>query len=693
MESLNSSNDGDDPPNSEEKEIAEEGRASYDDTPEEDKSTTLKEDETGDSSEKDSKMEGDGELKRDETKELLEELDDSGVKEQESPEVMKMQDEGKVSCDTNKEEPSTPTNDESDGNMSHSKPSGVKEQDSQEVIKSQDKGNLTCDTTTEKPSSVVSKPTENKKMFHTKSSQPQTIAVTSTSIIIDLGTPQVMGKPKSRDGHTQGGNWTGGVGNGHKQGGCKSVDFSFPANMEEEVDAELARVISASNDNQSLFELHEYGRGATTNTPVTVMTDYAESFSQIQGRGLHTPSRENLYEHALTIMKKRCRSSRTGTSNVPTFYRPNTPDNIVEENGTAFPVLSLPAVVANTKDPPLVRNPNRLFYVAQKRQHPIAPIKAWTGYHGNVYFQPMVCKKADFTPSTTPRENALNVATRRVYSRPIMNTKKPDNQLPQLPQSEFSGVDGPQSNTDPSIVATDIQSIRSQHTVAPSNREKSLSRAASTAKSRASTARQLAVLDKQSVFNTMDSNIREDIQWISGLEAMGTLHIGGLKRPRSTARFYKNTEKHHKLKIQRGLVSHKLAAHDQSLPTLLGIHGGRLNDSADGVAKTKHLESQYQACKGSKPNEDDDNHAYSPNIFGGYSGPFTSIEQLRRDSVSSPINRGNSNTSSEQLLKNDSLHSMTSAFKSCVNTVPLYSSKEVLFRNREALFLTRPNYK
>ena len=99
------------------------------------------------------------------------------------------------------------------------------------------------------------------------------------------------------------------------------------------------------------------------------------SFSQIQGRGLNTPSRENLYEHALTIMKKRCRSSRTGTSNVPTFYRPNTPDNIVEENGTAFPVLSLPAVVANTKDPPLVRNPNRLFYVAQKRQHPIAPIK------------------------------------------------------------------------------------------------------------------------------------------------------------------------------------------------------------------------------------------------------------------------------------------------------------------------------
>ncbi len=305
----------------------------------------------------------------------------------------------------------------------------------------------------------------------------------------------------------------------------------------------------------------------------------------------------------------------------------------------------------------------------------------------------MVCKKADFTPSTTPRENALNVATRRVYSRPSMNTKKADNQLPQLPQSEVSGEDGQQSNADPSVIASEIQSIRSQHTVAPSSREKSISRAASTAKSRASTARQLAVLDKQSVFNSMDSNIREDIQWISGLEAMGTLHLGGLKRPRSTARFYKNTEKHHKLKIQRGLVSHKLTAHDQSLPTLLGIHGGRLNDSADSVAKTKHLESQYQACKASKPREDEDSQEFSPSIFGGYSGPFTSIEQLRRDSASSPLDRVNSRASSDQLLKNDSLHSMTSAFKSSVNTVPLYSSKEVLFRNREALFLTRPNYR
>ncbi|XP_038056291.1 uncharacterized protein LOC119728214 [Patiria miniata] len=546
--------------------------------------------------------------------------------------------------------------------------------------------------TVDKPHDRSDKPTA--ETDNGLSKQPAKI---TQAIIIDLNIPQVTDPPQSR-GHPIGlDRWTEGPGNNRhdRQGGgvCKSVDFSVPVSMDE-VEAELARVVAGMTEDQSLFDPHECGRGATTNTPVTVMTDYAESVSQIQGRGLTTPLRENIYQHALSIMKKRCQSGRTATSNARTsYYRPKTPDNVVEENGMAFPNFSLPAVLANIDKPPLVQNPNCFFYVTQSRQHPIAPVKAWKGYEGNLYFQPVVCKKADLTPSTTPRENALNKATRRAYSTPHTKGNTADMaesqtvQLPQLPHTD--GADGDnQTNIAPSVVG--VRSVCSQRTTAPS-RQKSFSRNASTGKSRASTARQLAILDKQAVFSRMDSNIREDIRWISGMDAMGTLHLGSLKLPRSTSHFYNNTGKHHKLKIQRGLVSHQLAAHDQSLPTLLGVHGGRLNDSADGVAKTKHLQSQYQSSKVSHSSDDEDRNIYSPNLYGGYSGPFTSVEQLRRDSSSSP-RRGGSSPSSDMLLKDDSLHSLASVYKNPSN-MPLCSSKEVLFRNREALFLTRPNYR
>ncbi|XP_022084434.1 uncharacterized protein LOC110975883 [Acanthaster planci] len=509
------------------------------------------------------------------------------------------------------------------------------------------------------------------------------------AIIVDVSIPRVTHTPQTREGRAGGSAWSEGTGNnGSRQGGgvCKSVDFSVPVGMDE-VDAELARVVGVMAEEQSLFDPHEYGRGATTNTPVTVMTDYAES--QIQGQGITTPSRENIYQHALSIMKKRCQSSRTVMSNAhSSYYRPRTPEKVIEENGATFPNFSLPTVVANMDKPPMVQTSNCVFYVTQSRQHPIAPVKTWKGYEGNLYFQPMVCKKADLTPSTTPRENALNKATRRAYSTPILQGKTGDNQmthLPQLPKAEGSAGDDA-TRSAPSVVGS--RSVYSQSATAP----KLSSRNNGTAKSQTSTARQMALLDKQAVLGRMDSNIREDIRWISGSEAMGTLHLGELRlMPRSTAHFYDNAGKHHRLRIQRGLVSHRLAAHNQSLPTLLGVHGGRLNDGADGVAKTEHLQSQYHASNVSQSSDDYDRHLCSPNLYGGYSGPFSSIEQLRRDSASSH-RRADSSLSPDMILKDDSLHSLASVYKNPRN-VPLYSSKEVLFRNREALFLTRPTYR
>ena len=176
---------------------------------------------------------------------------------------------------------------------------------------------------------------------------------------------------------------------------------------------------------------------------------------------------------------------------------------------------------------------------------------------------------------------------------------------PKTSSEDGGGIELPEINqsnlkTAATHKSTSVKSVRIAQS-ATSVRTGAKSR---TAKSRASTSvpksrplttasRQLAVLDKLSVLDNMDSNIRKDIKWIDGLESTGTLQVGEpLRRTGSTTHVYtrETGNRHYKMRICRGLVSHQIAGQNTS-PALGGVSGGRLVDSP---SKLEYLEREYQ---------------------------------------------------------------------------------------------------
>ncbi|XP_072040927.1 uncharacterized protein [Amphiura filiformis] len=383
-------------------------------------------------------------------------------------------------------------------------------------------------------------------------------------------------------------------------GTTKSVTFSIhPANLDDaDVDDEIARVTmnKASDDQMSNFDVEvDYeGRAQTTNTPVTIVTEY-----QGVRKGLDD-QREDIYEHAISVMRNR--SSMTHYTQSQTTIKSNL-SNASKAGSIAssklstkgLPIYPLSTVIARIQEPPLANRANCSFYVLQKRIHPVPPIKAWKGYDTNVYFEPMICRKAVISSHDGPRDYPQNMI-QQAPPKSAQKTPKVSSEL-RLELPEINNTNQKAAT----VKTTSVKSVRIAKSAA-SVRTGSKSRL--TTKSRASTSipksrpmttsRQFAVLDKISVLDNIDSNIGEDIKWIDGLESTGTLQVGEpLRRTGSTTHVYTRDtgNKHYKMRICRGLVSHNLTGQFNSFPVPPSVSGGRIVDSP---TKMEYLEKEYQ---------------------------------------------------------------------------------------------------
>ncbi|XP_071951537.1 uncharacterized protein [Antedon mediterranea] len=381
---------------------------------------------------------------------------------------------------------------------------------------------------------------------------------------------------------------------------AKGVDFAIePANVYlDEVDEEINQVINSSTDDQMQFGFSEqvnHSCGLTVNTPATEMTD-----SHFQIHSIRTPMKERYYEDAVMLMNCRCKS---GSTYLTSATMKTTPKCMRTTSGRQVPVFTLPSLVAHINKPPFSCNPNSYFYVRQQIKQEPNFLKAWKGYHGNVYFEPMTCKQL---ASGGDKEHHIARSSNK-------SSKTGRFSLPNLDGRSQSRVSfASDTKTDQSNrVKTRSRSVRSS--VSRSN--KSTSQNASISQKM----RQMSILDRQSVMKRSNSRLSEDMNWISGQESTGSLCIGQPQQ-RTKSQAYSDSDKHYKLKICRGIASRSKDYIDQS--PVFSLNGGKLNES--------WLEKKFQPSSRlvtATPEDSTEFYRYSSNRTSVVDGSQGNIDQ------------------------------------------------------------------
>ncbi|XP_033109033.1 uncharacterized protein LOC117110435 isoform X2 [Anneissia japonica] len=379
----------------------------------------------------------------------------------------------------------------------------------------------------------------------------------------------------------------------------KSVDFSLPASMDD-VDEEINQVINSCMDDQMQFGFNDQisnPRALTVNTPATELTD-----SHFRINSIRTPVREKYYEHALMVMNRRCKSGSTYLTSAGM----RVPQSIRTASGRHVPVYNLPSLVAHINKPPFSSNPNTYFYVTQKTQQQFSPLKAWKGYHGNVYFEPMTCKHLDIASSDKYSQERTKSADE--------TSKNAHTHLPDLEERTQSRVSDTKTERSKTVRSTGSNSAKS---VASRTKKLSISQRSLILPKM----RQMSILDKRSVIRDNNPRIREDMSWISSQESTGSLCIG---RPRqlTTLRAYSDSNKHYRLKICRGIASRSHDSTDEQSPAF-SLKGGRLNESWSAGKSRPELETpddksgiyRYSSAHTSIPDGSHDNANQSSGVI------------------------------------------------------------------------------
>ena len=169
-------------------------------------------------------------------------------------------------------------------------------------------------------------------------------------------------------------------------------------------------------------------------------------------------------------------------------------------------------------------------------------------------------------------EPLRKILSRRSRAKSSRSTIIPDS------ASVISGYDGI-SNPDEvqsSITTSESNNSRSQ---ARSRSQKSAGSSIKTSKSAQSsrtrsTLRQMAILDKSSVFQRENDNIQEDLGWIVGQESTGSLCIIPSKNGRSDPRLKWDRER-----ICRGSMVKKVLSAKSANNQRLNVSGGKYRDS------------------------------------------------------------------------------------------------------------------
>ncbi|XP_045204484.2 uncharacterized protein LOC123557213 isoform X2 [Mercenaria mercenaria] len=205
----------------------------------------------------------------------------------------------------------------------------------------------------------------------------------------------------------------------------------------------------------------------------------------------------------------------------------------------------------------------KYFYVTQDKPQPMEPLKAWRGYHGNIYFEPI-------------NINPLKGDLESERARTSITRKDPQ----------------PNPRT-----RTSVPKLRSNQDKENRPFQESRSESRQTNKSsvgsRRSSTRPMAYLDKQTVLNRLNESIQEDIVWLEGTENTGSLAVRPKSYPEKMSRDKERDLQYNKERIKKGSVAHKLYIDGKSKQKpKLSVSGGKFTPP-NSLSPLLRTQTQY----------------------------------------------------------------------------------------------------
>ncbi|XP_062608261.1 uncharacterized protein LOC134270103 isoform X1 [Saccostrea cucullata] len=274
---------------------------------------------------------------------------------------------------------------------------------------------------------------------------------------------------------------------------------------------------------------HLSGIRGKANTPASFITDIS-SESRNTSR-VPSESREAMYRRAMHLITARCTSTAPG--------------------------METPYGTARTS--PFGVQVPQYFYIRQERPTPMPPLKAWQGYNGNVYFEPIQISSLRELPEKS--NNPYETRSSSDLHRMLMSQQQ------SRPES-------------------DAMRTTSRNTAKTGSSQKS---------NRPSTTKQVVLLDKKTVLNRYNDSLNDDLDVIEGTEHTGSLSV----RPKSDRSFDRrsqnnNNKVYNKEKICKGSVVHKLnvANKQHSGRPVLKVSGGKYS-SPPNTSPLLRTQTQY----------------------------------------------------------------------------------------------------
>ncbi|XP_021339094.1 uncharacterized protein LOC110440374 isoform X2 [Mizuhopecten yessoensis] len=299
----------------------------------------------------------------------------------------------------------------------------------------------------------------------------------------------------------------------------------------------------------SIANMPRHYSGRKANTPASCYSTDSRNASRVTSE-----SREAMFKRAMTLLSARCTSTGPGSAEMP-FGK-----------GEAFGV-QVP----------------QYFYVKQEKPRPMPPLKAWNGYNGNVYFEPIqINTLAEGSMGTVSVMSSQS--TNDKLHRMLLNRK-------QMSSGKFDRID--------------------------SATTRSVSRQTGKSLSVRSSTRQSLVLDKKTVMNGYNENIQDDLALIEGVECTGSLAV----RPKSDKTMDKESRRalmYNKERLCKGSVVHRINEGRNKSRMVLKVNGGKFV-SPNTISPLQRTQTQYSLS----------NQRLTTNSPDPYHQQLPPLEQLR----------------------------------------------------------------
>ncbi|KAH3831170.1 hypothetical protein DPMN_104432 [Dreissena polymorpha] len=208
--------------------------------------------------------------------------------------------------------------------------------------------------------------------------------------------------------------------------------------------------------------------------------------------------------------------------------------------------------------------PPKYFYVTQDKPVPMEPLKAWRGYHGNIYFEPI-----NIHPLKVDTEDLrAKTSIPRTSETLTLSTSSIKRQRLPLTFSEKEG-----------------RPLESRSESRQTNK--------SSLGSRRSSQRPVVFLDKQSVLTRFNDSLKEDLVWLEGQENTGSLAVRPKSYPDPNAKERERDLQYNRERIKKGSVAHKLyVEHKSKQKPKLSVSGGKFNPP-NSLSPLLRTQTQY----------------------------------------------------------------------------------------------------